>query len=60
MKSIQRLCRKIHIVLSHFRVRRVVADRHPDGSPSLIIKYRGAEKYIREVPDRTAKNKLLK
>jgi len=49
MKSALMILRKFNILISFLRVRKIVAERHPNGTPKLMIRYRGAERHIREV-----------
>ncbi len=49
MRRIFRFLRKVHLVLAFFRVKKIVVEHNPDGSPGRVIRYRGAERYIREV-----------
>jgi hypothetical protein len=49
MKQLQRIQRKTRLLFSIFIPRKLVVTRHPDGSPELVIRYRGDERLIREI-----------
>lgn len=57
MRLWSNLQRKLKILLGFLFVREIVTDRYPNGSPKKIVLFRGEERYLRKVGEKTLDGK---
>jgi hypothetical protein len=49
MKWCHQTIRKLRILAGFFKTKIIVAEFHSDGKPKTMIKYRGEDRFIREI-----------